>query len=160
MDILRTVKQSNIKIRQRLSRQASELTDTNIENHTRKETQNVKDSSSVTRGNELTNTPLKISFLGRGYVLELQKRLAVKEKEKERKEADVTTMVGIILTTFLVCTLPAAIMLELDPEADIFPQVLNDPYSNKDTISILCVSQIIFCKSMLTFVGSHSSIHP
>ena len=43
--------------------------------------------------------------------------MIAKKKEIEKKEAGVTLMVGIILATFLICTMPAAIVLETDPEA-------------------------------------------
>ena len=34
------------------------------------------------------------------------------------REARVTVMVGVILVTFLVCTLPSAVVMEVDPSAD------------------------------------------
>ena len=34
------------------------------------------------------------------------------------REARVTVMVGVILATFLVCTLPSAVVMEVDPSAD------------------------------------------
>ena len=45
--------------------------------------------------------------------------MIIKKKEIEKKEAGVTVIiVGIILATFLICTMPAAIVLEIDPEAE------------------------------------------
>ena len=44
--------------------------------------------------------------------------MIIKKKENEKKEAGVTLTVGIILATFLICTMPAAIVLETDPEAE------------------------------------------
>ena len=51
------------------------------------------------------------------YIYELKRKMHVKEKEMEKKERGVTMMVGIILATFLICTMPAAIVLETDPDA-------------------------------------------
>ena len=51
------------------------------------------------------------------YIYELERKMHVKEKEMEKKERGVTMMVGIILANFLICTMPAAIVLETDPDA-------------------------------------------
>ena len=49
--------------------------------------------------------------------------MIIKKKENEKKEAGVTLMVGIILATFLICTMPAAIIMEIDPEAEKYSWV-------------------------------------
>ena len=49
--------------------------------------------------------------------------MIIKKKENEKKEAGVTLMVGIILATFLICTMPAAIIMETDPEAEKYSWV-------------------------------------
>ena len=49
--------------------------------------------------------------------------MIIKKKEIEKKEAEVTLMVGIILATFLICTMPAAIIMEIDPEAEKYSWV-------------------------------------
>jgi hypothetical protein len=53
----------------------------------------------------------------------LEKKMITKKKEIEKKEAGVTLMVGIILATFLICTMPAAIVMETDPEAEKYSWV-------------------------------------
>jgi hypothetical protein len=53
----------------------------------------------------------------------LEKKMIIKKKEIEKKEAGVTLMVGIILATFLICTMPAAIIMETDPEAEKYSWV-------------------------------------
>ena len=57
------------------------------------------------------------------YISVLKKKMIVKKKEIEKKEAGVTLMVGIILATFLICTVPAAIVLQTDPEAEKYSWV-------------------------------------
>ena len=57
------------------------------------------------------------------YVCELERKIISKEKEMEKKEKGVTMMVGIILATFFICTTPAAIVLETDPEAEKYSWV-------------------------------------
>ena len=49
--------------------------------------------------------------------------MILKKKEIEKKEAGVTLTVGIILATFLICTMPAAIIMEIDPEAEKYSWV-------------------------------------
>ena len=50
------------------------------------------------------------------FINRLEERVHMKQKAMERKEQGVTIMVGIILITFLICTMPAAIVLEAFPQ--------------------------------------------
>ena len=59
------------------------------------------------------------------YIIELERKMISKDRDMEKKEQGVTMMVGIILATFLICTIPAAIVMETDPTADKHPWVRN-----------------------------------
>ena len=59
------------------------------------------------------------------YIIELERKMISKDRDMEKKEQGVTMMVGIILATFLICTIPAAIIMETDPTADKHPWVRN-----------------------------------
>ena len=52
-------------------------------------------------------------------VLKLDELIREKERQLERKELRVSVMIAIILVVFLVCTLPSAILMEIDSTAEI-----------------------------------------
>ena len=67
---------------------------------------------------------LKISSkLKSASVLQLDELIREKERQLERKELRVSVMIAIILVVFLVCTLPSAILMEIDSTAERFPWV-------------------------------------
>ena len=56
-------------------------------------------------------------------VLELENRNRSKEMLELKKERNMSLVIAIILITFLVCTIPAAVIIQLDPEASRFTDV-------------------------------------
>ena len=56
-------------------------------------------------------------------MLKLDELIKSKERQLERKELRVSVMIAIILVVFLVCTLPSAILMEIDSSAERFPCV-------------------------------------
>ena len=56
-------------------------------------------------------------------VLQLDELIREKERQLERKELRVSVMIAIILIVFLLCTLPSAILMEIDSSAERFPWV-------------------------------------
>ena len=71
-------------------------------------------------------TQLNISNrLKSSSVLQLDELIREKERQLERKELRVSVMIAIILLVFLVCTLPSAILMEIDSGAERFPWVTN-----------------------------------
>ena len=69
-------------------------------------------------------TQLNISNrLKSSSVLQLDELIREKERQLERKELRVSVMIAIILIVFLLCTLPSAILMEIDSSAERFPWV-------------------------------------
>ena len=98
------IKHSALKLKGMMSRQVSVQSEGEIS----KDSQVIKESS----GGGSTKTPT---------MRRLQMMMRTRERLRQRKEWKVTMMIGIILIVFLVCTIPTAIVMEIDPRAEHYP---------------------------------------
>ena len=101
------IKSSALKLKGMMSRQASVQSEGEITEGSR-DSQIIRASS----GGGSTKTPT---------MRRLQMMMRTRERLRQRKEWKVTMMIGIILIVFLVCTIPTAIVMEIDPRAEQFP---------------------------------------
>ena len=64
-------------------------------------------------------------------VEQLEKQKRSKEDLEKKKEQNMTIMIGMILVSFLVCTIPGAVVIQMDPKAEKYTNVSNFlfPYS-------------------------------
>ena len=104
--ILRKIRQSKMKIRELQTRQISVQSEVSVT------PDSVARGQLGVPGGALTKSP---------SMLQLDQLHRSKSRQQERKEWRVTVMIGIILLMFLICTLPTAIIMELDPTADLWP---------------------------------------
>lgn len=138
--IMKKIKESKIKLKEALSRQTSakselELSVTaaneKIKNSALKLKGMMSRQASVQSEGEMTegskdSQMIRISSGGGGStktptMRRLQMMMKTRERLRQRKEWKVTMMIGIILIVFLVCTIPTAIVMEIDPRAEQFP---------------------------------------
>ena len=101
------IKHSALKLKGMMSRQASVQSEGEI-SEGGKDSQVIRASS----GGGSTKTPT---------MRRLQMMMRTRERLRQRKEWKVTMMIGIILIVFLVCTIPTAIVMEIDPRAEHYP---------------------------------------
>ena len=99
------IKNSALKLKGMMSRQASVQSEGELSEDISRDCQVVREASS-------NKTPT---------MRKLQKMMRTRERMRQRKEWKVTMMIGIILIVFLVCTIPTAIVMEIDPKAERFP---------------------------------------
>lgn len=101
------IKSSALKLKGMMSRQVSVQSEGEMTEGSR-DSQIIRASS----GGGSTKTPT---------MRRLQMMMRTRERLRQRKEWKVTMMIGIILIVFLVCTIPTAIVMEIDPRAEQFP---------------------------------------
>ena len=53
----------------------------------------------------------------------LERHRTERRRRRRKQEADMNTTVLVICLSFVVCHLPAALLLVFDPSAELFPQV-------------------------------------
>ena len=105
VEILKKIRQSKTKMRELQSRQISVQSD---------ESNQESGHLAVRTSGGLNKSP---------SMLQLDQLHKRRGRQQEKKEWRVTVMVGIILLMFLICTLPTAIFMELDPGVDMYPTI-------------------------------------
>ena len=105
VEILKKIRQSKTKMRELQSRQISVQSDESLTNQE-------SGHLAVRTSGGLNKSP---------SMLQLDQLHKRRGRQQEKKEWRVTVMVGIILLMFLICTLPTAIFMELDPGVDMYP---------------------------------------
>jgi len=65
-------------------------------------------------------TQVDLSEQRQTSVEELEKHRKNKDQVERNKEKNMTIVIGVILATYLTCTIPAAVIIQLDPAAIIY----------------------------------------
>ena len=64
-----------------------------------------------------------LAALGQVRADHLERHRTERRRRRRKQEADMNTTVLLICLSFVVCHLPAALLLVFDPSAELFPQV-------------------------------------
>ena len=132
IQIMKKIKESKLNLKEALSRQTSAKSELEVANEKIKTPAirlkgmisrqvSVQSEAEISEGGDSQVMRASSGSTKTPTMRRLEMMMKTRERLRQRKEWRVTMMIGIILIVFLMCTIPTAIVMEIDPKAEKFP---------------------------------------